>query len=668
MKIDNFFQFKPKSASEYGKKIITYIAIFLIISLIFYTIYIFEKYFIYNPTHFIVYLIMKILFIYSPKLNSFLTFISIIFTILFHIKLFQIVVLSIVFISGGIFSRFAFYRDLTAFLDKQIEYSRKAIFCLSGESIKEKDENIIEYFMNKIILFQKVYNTEKMRSNTFELNEFPFGNHLNEAIYQYNNLKDQNYKSESLKKSIINYLKLYQNDLKSYFNFSKLDILLKLKYYNTLYLFDSILLKSFEDRSCSNINISSNFDIYIISPKFQEIKYKTLVIFCNQNAISVERYTFSQENIKFYLEIPEITIILWNYQGFGSRCGFPSFSSMDKDVEELYEYIQKNYSDYKIIIHGISIGGYPAIKLANYFDEKNKNICLIADRTFSDIDLIVETFFKHGNIFKKIYNFLFPKFIYHSENLDNYIDVKINNKFIFFDEKDVIIHDNPSSLIYNITKKYFNDIILPKIKYYSEFHFLIDEKSKEFDSLKLELKNMNFSCHEKFDQDTKIFIKELYENLKNFKDFVMFFTVFGFPHNLFKEINFKQDFTNCLIKIPEIMKIIGTSYKNKLSLNLIDYIAKINFLFIKSNLNTVVSDDNLLKFDYENNDFDIQERVREKIHKYFGYVHRIFCGHNGSYDEKDNKYLIEFLILNGFIGEENRTNKKNKNDLPSFLV
>ena len=154
---------------------------------------------------------------------------------------------------------------------------------------------------------------------------------------------------------------------------------------------------------------------------------KTLVIFCGQNAFTTEMFSINKSNIQFFLDIKESTILFWNYKGYGKRKGFPSFSNIDKDIEELKDYIIKNYSDYKIIIHGISIGGYAAIKLAkilNEFNEKFKsNVCLIADRTYSDIDLIVESFNdNYGSVLKNIYNFLFPKFFYHSDNIDRVSD------------------------------------------------------------------------------------------------------------------------------------------------------------------------------------------------------------------------------------------------------
>ena len=171
-------------------------------------------------------------------------------------------------------------------------------------------------------------------------------------------------------------------------------------------------------------------------------------------------FSLYKDNIEFFLNIKEITILFWNYKGFGTRKGFPSFASIDKDVENLNNYIIKNFYDYKIIIHGISIGGYPAIKLAKILNEFNdkfrNNLCLIADRTYSDIDLIAESFSNnYGYVLKVIYNFLFPKFFYHSDNINNYIDVPFENKFIFFSEVDSIIIYNKSSLVYNLTLKYY---------------------------------------------------------------------------------------------------------------------------------------------------------------------------------------------------------------------
>ena len=39
--------------------------------------------------------------------------------------------------------------------------------------------------------------------------------------------------------------------------------------------------------------------------------------------------------------------------------------------------------------------------------------------------------------------------------------------------------------------------------------------------------------------------------------------------------------------------------------------------------------------------------------KYFGYVHRIFCGHNGILENDDEKYLKKFFEINQFICDSN---------------
>ena len=83
------------------------------------------------------------------------------------------------------------------------------------------------------------------------------------------------------------------------------------------------------------------------------------------------------------------------------RSGFPTFSSINNDTRNIANYINKEFPNYKIVIHGISIGGYAAIRLAKELNDE-KNVFLIADRTFSNIEMIVKTL-PYGNILQKIY-------------------------------------------------------------------------------------------------------------------------------------------------------------------------------------------------------------------------------------------------------------------------
>ena len=193
------------------------------------------------------------------------------------------------------------------------------------------------------------------------------------------------------------------------------------------------LLDEFSPRITNIINISKNFNAWLISPDptltLEEYnnnnnlnKEKILIIFCNQNAVCSEMNLLSKNNIKYYLDIKKTSILLWNYQGFGNRKGFTTFKNIDNDINLLVKYIRREFSDYKIIIHGISIGGYSSIKLALELEDE-KNIILIADRTYGDINLIIKDL-SYGNFLEKIYQFLFPKFFYNTSNVFNYLKVK----------------------------------------------------------------------------------------------------------------------------------------------------------------------------------------------------------------------------------------------------
>ena len=370
------------------------------------------------------------------------------------------------------------------------------------------------------------------------------------------------------------------------------------------------------------------------------------------NAFFVEMFSLFKDNIEFFLIIIETTILLWNYKGFGTRKGFPSFASIDKDVEDLKNYIIKNFYNYKIIIHGISIGGYPAIKLAKILNEFNdkfrNNVCLIADRTYSDIDLIAESFSdNYGYVLKNIYDFLFPKFFYHSDNIQNYIDVPFENKFIFFSEDDNIIIYNKSSLVYNLTLKYYEDIILPKISKYKQFDKLNNMTNNEFNNIKVNMKRIKNIIN---DDNFMALFKNINKNDKC--QFLMFFLIFGFPFNIRKEIFYeKKLFAKNYIDIPIIFKNIYENNSINFNTNLFDFFSDLNFLFIKSNLSIPFNDEQIMHFKYNNDEkeFVLQEDINESLLKYFGFVHQIFCEHNGNWSNNDKLYIIKFLELKGFI-------------------
>jgi hypothetical protein len=277
-------------------------------------------------------------------------------------------------------------------------------------------------------------------------------------------------------------------------------------------------------------------------------------------------------------------------------------------------------------------------------------VCLIADRTYADIDLVIETIIKNG---KKIYDLLFPKIFYETDNIQNYIDIPIGNKIIFYDEKDIIINYSQSSLIYHLTKKYYNEIVIPKINYYDQYKNIINYASVEHTNLQIELKRIK-NYAKRLDKNTLDFINKLLKNIDDLQNFLMYFLVFGYPYNKFKEINYdKTIFAKNYINLPIIMKNIIE--KNKFNENLKIFISDLNFLFIKSNLFIPFNDEEIISFSYHNDykDFSLQEGLQENLMKYFGYVHRIFCNHNGLLQNEDKRYLKKFFEVNQFICDSN---------------
>ena len=428
---------------NFNENMLTNAIYLLIIILIIYSLYKFEQYFLYYPISYFIYLIFSILK-FNSKISHNYTTILIIISL--HVYLFKLIVLSIIFLLGGFLKRYIFYSSFVKWIENLISILLYIESCLKKNKLK-----LIEKYIDKIILFQKVYNSLKINNITFELPGNEFGENLNDIIYLYNNnlletkeIKNNNYSKiiEKINTLIIN--------LRTLTKFSFIDLYLKFNYFNVLTHLNTQLLFTFTNHVANHIKISDDFNILLIKPKINSIdkdnnnnninltnnlintSIKTLVIFCNQNAVCSEMYSISKENINYYLEQKEdFYIILWNYKGYGLRRGLTSFKDIDNDIKILSNYIQREFNDFKIIIHGISIGGYSAIKLARELNDE-KNIFLIVDRSFGTIYNIVKSY-PFGNFLSKVYKILF--FLEKTDNFENYINFK-GNKILFFDEDD----------------------------------------------------------------------------------------------------------------------------------------------------------------------------------------------------------------------------------------
>ena len=133
----------------------------------------------------------------------------------------------------------------------------------------------------------------------------------------------------------------------------------------------------------------------------------------------------------------------------------------------------------------------------------------------------------------------------------------------------------------------------------------------------------------------------------------MFFIIFGFPYNFYKEIFCESGkFNNNYIEIPKTIMNFANKYKTLFSDKLMNVIQIFNFLFVKFNLKTKINDNDIIKLNYKDNDiFKFNDSFEKELHHYFGYVHRITCGHNGKLKSGDVKFIIKFLIKNKILPE-----------------
>ena len=658
---------------------LTYFGYFLIIVLAIYFIYIIEKYILFLP--------IKLIFCYLIELLNFkiesiyINIISIIIVIYLHILFIQKCILSIIFLIGGFGKRNIMYLSFKKFIELLI-YKIKNIIT----SFKSDNFNSVESNFESILRFHKTYNQLKLNGISFEIENLFFGDLLNELVFLYQQFKDKDFKFDKNNEkdkenniSFITRLNELNKKLFPYTQFSFIQIFTLFKYSNVLLHMSTQLLDEFSPRITNIINITKDFNAYLISPdptlniddyNNNKIKNdKILLIFCSQNAVCSEMNLIFKDNIKYYLNIKKVSILLWNYQGFGNRKGFTSFKNINDDINNLVNYIRREFSDYKIIIHGISIGGYSAIKLALELDDE-KNVVLISDRTFGDINLIVRDL-KYGNLLEKIYCLLFPKCFYNTSNIENYLKFK-GNKIIFFDENDETISYS-SSLIYNLTLEYFNKNIYHEIikifnkqsimctGNYNENNFLnlfFDVKN-DLNDLKNDIKYQyeHKSNLNKNDDNTKYFFTQLYET--NLENFVIFFFFFFFLFNKYKEIPYeKEEFNKIYTNVPIQMKKINLLYNNLLSEKIKIFLSKLNLLFIRINLESSMTDEEISSFTYElEYNFQIKNTIYPVILNYFGYAHRIFCGHNGILRDNDEEYLNDFFEYIQFISIKEEEDK-----------
>lgn len=89
-----------------------------------------------------------------------------------------------------------------------------------------------------------------------------------------------------------------------------------------------------------------------------------------------------------------LSLLLFNYPGFGESPGTPNSKSTAAAAEEVYEWVRvKTSKKAPIILHGLSLGGGVAAYLMKKHSAQDKNLFFIGDRTFSSMVALAEDLF-----------------------------------------------------------------------------------------------------------------------------------------------------------------------------------------------------------------------------------------------------------------------------------
>ena len=573
-----------------------------------------------------------------------------------HIFTLQVFSLSLVFLIGGLNKKFICYDNFVVWIKRLINHLK--LIKIRCEKNNFYDDSNIKYLRQ----FNYIYKTLKSKGISFEFDKIKFGDLLELTIVLFNKMQRNNINNneynETLKTILYNINQLIEI-FKKYKTLNKWQIFFSFKYKEFLNFLSLELQDMFYSRTILFKTIEKDFEIFIIQPN-EEKSYeneKQLIIFCGQNAICKEFYALYQDNIIYYIKNPNVTILLWDYKGYGKRKGFPTFKNIHKDVIKLANYIKSNYPNYKYIIHGISIGGFSSVKLKKELNDDN--CVLIADRTFSDIDLIIK--FGINYHLKYLYNFIFPKFIFHSSNVQDYISIKGNNKIIFYDQFDNIINYN-ASLFMGVKNQYYKDILYKKIikifppinpiKNCFNISKILINSEETLNDIINELFNFSFS-NNNFNSNNQLFnynfIAEIKDDYINIDDFILDVLILGYPLNKNREVNYDNE--NNIFSLYEKIPLYFKELNNYIISSKIKFFfTQILFCFIKLNLNTDISDDDIYSFEFnQNNQFSVIPKIKEGIFDYFGRVHRIYCGHNGVITPQDEEYLTQCLKTQNII-------------------
>ena len=210
----------------------------------------------------------------------------------------------------------------------------------------------------------------------------------------------------------------------------------------------------------------------------EENNKKTVILICNKSLYPYELSAYYDKWIDYYLSWG-ISVVLYNYRGYGESNGFSCISNIQTDADEIIEYIKKNYFFTNIGVHGINLGGIPA----SYLCSLNKiNFCFI-DRAFGSLYEFIQdlTFFNIKYILKGLFIKDCDLVRLLNSNFQRRKSGKNTFKVISYDLKKEFINHNVS-LRTKIAKDFYNKLTNNNESNEYILKTILDEKEREYES------------------------------------------------------------------------------------------------------------------------------------------------------------------------------------------
>ena len=159
----------------------------------------------------------------------------------------------------------------------------------------------------------------------------------------------------------------------------------------------------------------------------------TVLLYCCPNGGFYEYIYYQTDWLEFYSELG-VSIVLWNYRGYGRSQGSPTIPKLCRDGEVLINYLRTCAGVTQIVVHGESLGGSIAAHVAT----KCKCEMLVADRTFASLFETVRSYV--GLLLAYAVKLLGPQDV---DSVHNYLEFP-RTKVITCDPSDGIIDDRAS--------------------------------------------------------------------------------------------------------------------------------------------------------------------------------------------------------------------------------